>query len=209
VTAVTGRFLRPQGRVEGGVVDDNVELMLLPAVEHALAAAAVIGPDDLRRPTPCSAWTVEDVLVHLLDSFSCLTTALNFGAVPIGADAAPAYGVPGADSLRAAARSLVAAARRSRGPRRIRVADREVHREHLLTVGAVEAAVHGWDLDQGTGRARAIPHGLAVRLLDRVPAIVNRHTRGGAFATPVLVSSESPPADRLLAALGREPGSTS
>jgi uncharacterized protein (TIGR03086 family) len=185
--------------------EDAVELVLVPAVEHALAVVTAVHPGQLHRPTPCTEWTVGAVLAHLVDSFTCLTTALNFGAVPIAAEDVSSYAVPDAASLRSAGHSLVAAARRGRAPRIIRVADREVHRDELVLVGAVEAAVHGWDIDQGTRRARPIADELAARLLDALPRIVNRHTRGDSFAPPVLVSSDRPPADRLLAALGRDP----
>ena len=36
------------------------------ATTHALAVAEGVRPDQLDLPTPCSAWTVQDLLDHLL-----------------------------------------------------------------------------------------------------------------------------------------------
>jgi hypothetical protein len=74
----------------------------------------------------------------------------------------------------------------------------------VACTGAVEIAVHGWDLSAALGRGGNIPPGLATRLLALCPLLAT--SREGLFAAAVPVSPEASPGDRLLGYLGRDPG---
>jgi len=94
----------------------------------------------------------------------------------------------------------------------------------VACTGAVEIAVHGWDVSAARGRAgceragceragceragcggvRPIPAGLATRMLRLGPLIVVG--REGLFAVPVDVPAQASPGDRLVGYLGRRPG---
>ncbi|MEU8103667.1 maleylpyruvate isomerase N-terminal domain-containing protein [Nonomuraea muscovyensis] len=76
----------------------------------------------------------------------------------------------------------------------------------VAQAGAVEVAVHAWDLARACGRPRPIPPALAADLLDVVPALVTNEDRPARFAVPVDVPARSLAEDRLLAFLGRNPG---
>jgi uncharacterized protein (TIGR03086 family) len=71
--------------------------------------------------------------------------------------------------------------------------------------GAIEVAVHGWDLAQACGPQRPIPAGLADELLGLSVLFVRGGDRPGRFALPVAVPANAPPGDRLVAFLGRRP----
>ena len=76
----------------------------------------------------------------------------------------------------------------------------------VACTGAVEIAVHGWDVSAARGSAEAcpIPAGLATRMLRLGPLLVAG--REGLFAVPVDVPAQASPGDRLVGYLGRRPG---
>ncbi|HZD38404.1 MAG TPA: TIGR03086 family protein, partial [Actinomycetes bacterium] len=75
----------------------------------------------------------------------------------------------------------------------------------LASAGAIEIAVHGWDIARACGRDRPVPDGLAVELLSLCPLLVGDAGRGDQFAAPVPAGPTARPGDRLLALLGRDP----
>jgi hypothetical protein len=92
----------------------------------------------------------------------------------------------------------------------------------VACTGAVEIAVHGWDVSAARARAGRdgassgsatpdrgtsqipIPAALATRMLRLSPLLVAG--REGLFAVPVEVPAEASPGDRLVSYLGRHPG---
>ena len=71
--------------------------------------------------------------------------------------------------------------------------------------GAIEVAVHGWDVAVACGQQRPLPEQLAEELLDCSLLLVLPADRPVRFAAPVEVSPWSTAGDRLLAFLGRRP----
>ncbi|RSM41056.1 hypothetical protein DMA12_25175 [Amycolatopsis balhimycina DSM 5908] len=177
------------------------EVVLASALDYAVTSAAGIGLADLRRPSACAGWTVADALAHLTASLRCLATALASGAVPC--PVTPPAGPVTARTLRRelgrAAVSFGAAARDLRGRRSVAVDGLPLPCHRLVVVGAIEAAVHGWDVAR-----RPVPGELATRLLAVLPLVVDDTTRRGVFADPVALPPGRPAGERLLAALGRD-----
>ena len=78
---------------------------------------------------------------------------------------------------------------------------------HLLScTGAVEIAVHAWDVGQSCGGRWPIPEPLAGLLLPAAEALVCDDERPGLFAAAVRVPAAANAGDRLAAFLGRAPG---
>jgi hypothetical protein len=78
----------------------------------------------------------------------------------------------------------------------------------LACTGAVEIAVHGWDVMAALARADGsrgapIPAALAARMLRLCPLIVAG--RESLFAVPVEVQAQACPGDQLVGYLGRNP----
>jgi uncharacterized protein (TIGR03086 family) len=167
------------------------EAVLAGALDYAVASAAQIGTAGLGRRSACLGWTVADVLGHATQSLRCLATALDSGAVP---EPGPA----GCGDLGRAASALLAAARTTRG--RIAVDGLRLPCHRLIVVGAIEAAVHAWDAG-----GPPLPEDLAAALLAELPLVLGRGIRQGLFADPVPLPPGCPAAQRLLAALGRNP----
>jgi hypothetical protein len=91
-------------------------------------------------------------------------------------------------------------------PEIIAIADRRLTLGLMTGVGALEMAVHGWDLSRACGHCRPIPAPLATSLLRISPLLVPHTGRAPLFGPPVTVPPMATPSDRLVAYLGRDPG---
>ncbi|MER7502184.1 maleylpyruvate isomerase family mycothiol-dependent enzyme [Nonomuraea pusilla] len=85
------------------------------------------------------------------------------------------------------------------------VGDRWLSRPVVAAVGAMEVAVHGWDVAAACGERRPMPDPLAEELLDLAPLFVAPGDRPGRFAPAVQVMPYASAHERLLAYLGRDP----
>ncbi|HEV2242733.1 MAG TPA: TIGR03086 family metal-binding protein [Streptosporangiaceae bacterium] len=179
--------------------------LLESAVSYALAGAAIATPQLLSRPTPCLGWDLETLLDHLADSVGVFHEAIATGCVGAG----PAPGHPGPDPvarLRGQAVGLLAAcAACEPAERRVAIGDRELTASMVATAGAIEIAVHGWDISAACGVSRPVPAGLATVLLPVAPLLITPGTRPGMFADPVRLPGPAGPGDQLVAFLGRRP----
>ena len=79
-------------------------------------------------------------------------------------------------------------------------------RDIAAGAGALEVAMHGWDIALACGRPEPIPVPLAARLLQLSPLLVPAAGRAPLFAEPVPVPAAAGPSDQLAAFLGRPPG---
>lgn len=72
-------------------------------------------------------------------------------------------------------------------------------------VGAIEIAVHGWDVAMACGHRRPMGDGLANDILRLARLLVGDGDRYPMFAAPLDVSPQASPSERLVAFLGRGP----
>ena len=84
----------------------------------------------------------------------------------------------------------------------VHIAGRLVTAGALAGAGALEIAVHGWDMSQACGHGQPIPPDLAAGLLAIAPLLVPS-ARHPLFAAPVSVAPEAGASDQLTAFLGR------
>ncbi|MCF6475880.1 hypothetical protein FAF44_47220 [Nonomuraea sp. MG754425] len=87
----------------------------------------------------------------------------------------------------------------------ITIRDRHLTGPMVAAAGAIEVAVHAWDVARACGEYHPIPTPLAEELLDLAHLFVTRADRPARFAPPVTVPMHAPPQDHLLAYLGRHP----
>jgi uncharacterized protein (TIGR03086 family) len=177
--------------------------LLERAVNYALGSLHPVTPADLARPTPCREWNLRDLLVHTGDSMLALTEAIGTGSVDLAVPIEDVSDPIG--RLRDAARDLLGAWSTGSGPPVIAIAGCELTAGIVSGTGAVEVAVHGWDIGRAVGRDRPLPAALAEELLELAPFFVVDADRPARFAAPVTVPGSAGPADRLLAYLGRDP----
>lgn len=178
--------------------------LLERALGYTLGSLNLVVPETLHLPTPCARWDLGDLLDHMDDSLAALMEGANPGHIPLVPDE-PGPGRPKVvASLRSRACTLLgawAAARRDHG---VSIGDCTMSAVVVAGVGAVEVAVHGWDVARTVGRDRPIPPELAGEMLDLVPLFVTDADRPARFAHPTPLPARASPSDRLLSFLGRD-----
>jgi uncharacterized protein (TIGR03086 family) len=183
----------------------GVEL-LERAVSYLLGNLRLVTPQALSNPTPCRDWDLEALLRHLSDSLLALYEAVDRGHVDLEAatdDADAAVDPVAAVRMRACA--LLGAWAGAGGRDVISIAGMAMTAPLVTATGALEVAVHGWDIAQACGSSRPIPPQLADAMLPLVPLLVTDADRPVRFAAPVAVSPLADSAERLVAFLGRTP----
>jgi uncharacterized protein (TIGR03086 family) len=181
---------------------------------YTLGGLLLVTPEAMTRPTPCDGWDLRALLLHMNDSLLTLHEAIAFGHVDIDVSGVPGdpqadYGDPALDpvaSLRNRACRMIGAWANAPDPRDISIADRPLTPGIVAAAGAVEVAVHGWDVSRACGQDRQVPAALAEELLDLCPLFVRDGDRPTRFAPRLDPSSDlDSPSDRLIAFLGRNP----
>ena len=181
------------------------------ATSYALGAVAAVTPRALSWPTPCAGWDVRTLLDHVNDSLEVLRAGIESGRVGPPWEGPAAH--PDDSDLVAAFRDragrLVAAwaAAADGKDRALSVAGHPLMASVAAGAGAIEIAVHGWDIRRACGRPTPIPAALATEILVLAPLVVSDGIRTGLFAAPVPVTGAATPGDRLVAFLGRDPWS--
>ena len=191
--------------------------LLAGAISYMLAVCAPIGAAELALPTPCPDWNLAMLLVHLCQSMADLEAALRTGRLDLDEPAGRAEGDP-VEALRDGAAQLLCAGYCYGGPECfVAVGGLPMPAGLVACTGAVEIAVHGWDVSAARARAGRdgtnsgmgasqipIPAARATRMLRLSPLLVAG--REGLFAVPVEVPAQASPGDRLVSYLGRHPG---
>jgi uncharacterized protein (TIGR03086 family) len=183
--------------------------LLAGAISYALGACALIQPGEMALPTPCPEWNLAMLLGHLGDSMADLETAIRTGRLDLDHPLGPAGEDP-VEALRDQAAQLLCVSYGYAGPGRfVTIGGLPVPAGLVASTGAVEIAVHGWDVMAALARAdrsrgAPIPAALATRMLRLCPLIVAG--REGLFAVPVEVPAQACPGDQLVGYLGRNPG---
>ena len=185
--------------------------LLAGAISYMLAVCAPIGAAELTLPTPCPDWNLAMLLGHLCQSMADLETALRTGRLDLDEPVGRAGGDP-VEALRDGAAQLLCAGYCYGGPECfVAVGGLPMPAGLVACTGAVEIAVHGWDVSAARARAgrgsggpkTPIPAALATRMLRLGPLLVAG--REGLFAVPVEVPAQASPGDRLVGYLGRDP----
>jgi hypothetical protein len=153
--------------------------LLERAVNYALGAVHLVTPAMLDWPTPCRAWDLRSLLVHLDDSMRTLISAVRDGAM---------RWLPPDDPVRA-----------------VRDHACELIGTWTNEPATLEVTVHGWDVARACRATYRIPASLADELLDLAMLLVTDDERPALFDAPVRVSEGAPFSDRLVAYLGRDP----
>jgi uncharacterized protein (TIGR03086 family) len=178
--------------------------LLERAIGYTLGSLQHVAPNSLRCPTPCRAWDLKALLTHMNDSLAALHEAVDSGHV--GLDS-PSDGHPAVDlvaEFKNRACGLIGAWGGSTR-QRVTIADRELTDVIVSSAGAVEIAVHGWDVARTCGVDRAIPRHLAEELFELAQLFVSEDDRPERFGRIVSTRPGAGVGERLVAFLGRVP----
>ncbi|MFJ5263077.1 TIGR03086 family metal-binding protein [Streptomyces sp. NPDC088387] len=173
--------------------------LLERSLAYALGSVAGVETGNLGRDTPCPEWDLAKLLGHLDDSLDALYEGITGGSIGLF----PGVAEPDAAcGFRRRACALLGAWAAG-PPDRVRVGERPLDIRLMAAVGAVEIAVHGWDVAQACGHVRPLPVRLAAELLPVARYAVGDADRGARFGAPLAVPVWAEPDERLLAFLGR------
>jgi len=172
--------------------------LLRRAVHYTIISAGLIEPPLLAVATPCRAWNLGMLLIHLSESMDAIAEGLTCGVVALtpGPD-----GEPG--SVRSRCARLLAAIPAAPTGELVGIADLSLTDNALAYAGAMEVAVHGWDIAAACGRPRPIPPELASPLLKAADLLLPASARPDLFAEPLRPPVPATPSGTLLAFLGR------
>jgi uncharacterized protein (TIGR03086 family) len=171
-------------------------------------------PDDaLGAPTPCSAYSVGDLLDHIAGLTVAFTEAAT-KTTPAGASPPPEGDAANLDPTwrRSVPPALADLATAWRDPAAYQgmtsAGGIEMPGEVAALVALEELVVHGWDLARATGQ----PFDPTTPELDMVEGFLSQFSgpdqadlRGTAYAAPVVVGDDAPRLDRVVALSGRDP----
>jgi uncharacterized protein (TIGR03086 family) len=196
------------------VTNDGLDTVDLDrrAVELSARIVAQAGPADLGRPAPCAAWTLRDLLDHMI------TQHYGFAAASAGRGGdRQLWQVvhpdnPIADYPAAAGHVIAAFAEPDALQRSFDLPEISTTvafpAAQAISFHFVDYVVHGWDV----ARALDVPFELsddlaqaALVVAGRVPDGENRLAEGAAFRPGVPAPADGTVLDQVLAALGRSP----
>ncbi|MFP5347306.1 MAG: TIGR03086 family metal-binding protein [Actinomycetes bacterium] len=180
---------------------------LVPEALQAFTERVHGVPDDAwARQTPCTDWTVRDLLNHvtsehlwaadLLAGKSLQEVGDRYDGDVLGDDPVAAWDRASAGSL--------AAWRRATPDQTVELSRGETPASQYAEEMLVDLVVHGWDLARGAGLDERMPRDAVLRALAFARAHESELEGSGMFAEPVPTESDDPQ-DQLVALLGRRP----
>lgn len=167
-----------------------------------------VGLTDWDSPTPCTDWTVRDLVNHLVVEQAWVPDMLaertiaevgdKFDGDQLRDDPLQAWQV--ASGTARAAWLQPGAAERT-----VHLSYADVPAEEYGWQMTTDLTVHGWDLATALGADAGIPDELASALLAFIEPQIELWSGSSMFADPVPVPAGSPAPTRLIALLGRRP----
>jgi uncharacterized protein (TIGR03086 family) len=178
--------------------------------DRALAAFGdrvhAVGPDDWGRPTPCTDWTVRDLVNHLTVEQLWVPHLLRGGTIPELGDALDGDQL-GTDPV---ARWNEAAKEASSDFGEVGALDRTVHLSYGHTPAldycremTFDLTVHTWDLARAIGADERIDEDLVRAGLVFVRPRIEELDDSGLFGAPVIPPPDATAFEQLLALTGR------
>jgi uncharacterized protein (TIGR03086 family) len=164
---------------------------------------AGLTPEHREMSTPCTEWTVHDLIGHMCGGGHMIAGGLQGQAPPDEAPDFLANGpVAGWDAAKA---HLVEAATPDALAAMHQMPFGEVPGEVAVGVITADHLVHGWDLARATGQNLSIDDELAEWALQTWQMVVPAEGRDGGFDDVVATADDASAVDRLVAYTGRTP----
>ena len=172
------------------------------------STAAGLTAADLTRPTPCSLWSVAQVLQHAAGDQRAYAFFLTGSDGPTSDPFAP-DGVLDGSPIELVGPALDATARAYAdldpdGTAPTPLPQGVLPAPTAAGAAALDAAVHAWDVAMATGQESPLADDLAALILPTARALVEPLRQWGAYAAE-LAPVDDGPAGELLRYLGRDP----
>ncbi|MFF1832750.1 TIGR03086 family metal-binding protein [Streptomyces sp. NPDC058231] len=186
----------------GDLLDRHAEaLQLFTDRVHA------VRDDQWSAPTPCTEWSVRDLVAHLTSEQlwvpALVTQGLTVAAVGDAHDGDPLGGEPVAAWDRAAAGAREAFAAPGALQRTVNLSYGDTAADAYCAQMVSDAVVHAWDLARAIGVDERLPQPLVDFVRREVAPYVKELSQTGLFAPPVRTAKDADAQTELLAMLGR------
>ena len=177
--------------------------ILARALDQATRLVSSVRPDQLEGATPCSGWTVRDLLRHMVGGTVSFRGMLEGG--PMGRIEATVDDEQLDASYRDGAAALIAAWRENGAlDRTMTMFGGEVPAVVPLNLQLTETAVHSWDLATSIGHGGELDDEVAEGALAFAEANLGPDRRGQSFGPPLEASPGAGAYERLAAFTGRQ-----
>ncbi|WP_405882623.1 TIGR03086 family metal-binding protein [Streptomyces sp. NBC_01136] len=181
--------------------------LLADTHDSLLAAVRGVPADAWGAPTPCSDWSVRQVLNHARLDQQALVMQIN-GTVPAGDPFAPVDALEGdaTAELVAVFAAATAAWESGRDAECVPTPMGPMPAELGAAAAALDAALHAWDIARATGQDLPLSESVAERLEDIAGRLVDFvRDNFGKYGPALPVAADASRADKLLAFTGRAP----
>jgi uncharacterized protein (TIGR03086 family) len=171
------------------------------ATDRAVAVVEGVRPDQLEWPTPCSEWSVQQLIDHLVGGAEYLLAAAT------GAERGPSDGALGTD-YRTSVDRVLTALELPGAMERICVSPLGFDWSVADAVAGtfMDVLIHTWDLARATSQDERLDPGLVEACSAMfLPEMPRRGREAGIVGPEVLLGEGASAQDRLLAAMGRTP----
>jgi uncharacterized protein (TIGR03086 family) len=196
-----------------GAVTADIRDLDRRAVAASVEVVSRVTAGDLGRPTPCSEWTLADLLAHMTaQHLGFAAAAAGRGADPDAWQVAPLGGEPVLEYAAAAEAVITAFAEPGVLERRFQLPEimpgMAFPAAQAISFHFIDYVVHGWDVARALGVGYELDADLAEAALPvarAVPGGASRLRPGAAFRPILDAPADADPLDRILALLGRPP----
>ncbi len=183
-------------------MSDRVDV-LADVMDKTRGVIATLSEKDFAKPTPCSKWTVEQLLGHVAGWAGVFAEAAE-GGKPKSPE--PVAATQASEAFGGSADRMVAAFRDGAGERPLTLTSGELPGEAVLGMIVMEYVAHGWDLAIATGQQPPYTDAEAQVALDAGRAMLRPEYRGpDAMDTPVEVADDAPTLSKFIGFVGRDP----
>lgn len=170
------------------------------------AVVAGVSKDQLDDATPCTGWSVRDLLNHLIGQYEAVASGAAGEKLTESTDYTAGDHVAAYEEAATRAREAFEAPGAAEKTFAMPWGDSPGQMVLGLAIG--DAAVHGCDLAQATGQTISIDDDVAEAVYGMTTGMMEpkgKFPRGEWFAPPVDVPDDAPIRDKMLAYLGRQP----
>ena len=183
--------------------------VITESLDLLAAAAAMINDSNQKAPSPCTEWTVTQVLQHAAGDQLAWAAALGVGSGPADNPFAPSGHLESSASVvlgpsLAAARTAWAGIDRDDDAVPTPLPQGELPAPVAAAACALDAAIHAWDIAAALGQPGFLSDDLATQLLP-ARTIIEPLRQFGVYAAALAPQPADGPAAELLRYLGRDP----
>lgn len=174
------------------------------ATEQCQLAVDGISGDQMGNATPCSEFTVRDLLNHVLWGLEMLTTAATTGTA-VTPEGDIVSDDPAAQYAEGRAKLLAALGEPDVLEKTWGMPFGQMPGKMMAGIAFMEHLTHAWDLRKATGQPTELPDAIVNECIELVTPMDGMLRMPGVCGPAVEVGEDATPTEKLVAFMGRQP----